>query len=291
MDLHVLSGLAVQASIFLIVFSLGLDATLEDAAYLLKRPGFLLRSVAAISIIVPAFATLVAAALPLTPVVKLGIVLMAVSPVPPALPGKQLKLGGRKSYVYGLLVAVSLLSIVIVPLTMSLLSAAFGADVKISPGAVARVILGSVVLPLAIGMIIRRIAPSLAQRAAPLVSKLAGLLLIVGVLPILIGVAPAMWRLVGNGTVLAIMAVVIVGLLAGHYLGGPDPRDRATLAISSAMRHPGIALLIAGANVADPEIAAAILLFLIVALVVTLPYQMWSKRRYAMPAGVAGDAD
>ncbi|MDB5772211.1 MAG: hypothetical protein JWM42_2585 [Burkholderia sp.] len=281
MELHELSGLAVRASIFLIVFSLGLGATLEDADYLLKRPGFLLRSVAAISIIVPLFAVLLVAALPLTPVEKVGIVLMAVSPVPPVLPGKELKLGERKSYVYGLLVAASLLSIVIVPLTVSLLSAAFRVNVKISPGAVARVILISVVLPLAIGMIIRRIAPSSAQRTAPIVSKLAGLLLIVGVLPLLIGVAPAIWRLIGNGTVFAIMAVVIVGLLSGHFLGGPDPRDRATLAISSAMRHPGIALLIAGANFTDPQIAAAILLFLVVALVVTLPYQTWSKRHYA----------
>lgn len=291
MDLQELSGLAVRASILLIVFSLGLGATFDDADYLLKRPRLLLRSVVAISIVVPAFAALLAGALPLTPSAKFGIVLMAVSPVPPILPGKELKLGGRKSYIYGLLVAVSLLSIVIVPLTVSLLSAAFRADARISPGAVARLMLGSVMLPLAIGMLIRRIAPSLAQRAAPVVSRLAGILLIVGVLPILVAIAPAIWRLVGDGTLLAIMAVVIVGLLAGHYLGGPDPRDRATLAISSAMRHPGIALLIAGANFTDPQITAAILLFLIVALVVTLPYQTWSKRHYAMPVGVAGDAD
>lgn len=291
MDLHELSLLAVHISIILIVFSLGLGATLEDAMYLLVRPRLLFRSVAAISLIVPAFAILEVMALPLEPAVKFGIVLMAVSPVPPVVPGKELKLSERKSYVYGLLVAVSLLSIVIVPLTVSLLSEAFRVEAKISLGTIARVIVISVVLPLATGMIIRRKAASLAQRTAPLLSKCAGILLILGVLPTFIALAPAMWRLVGDGTILAIMAVVLVGLCAGHYLGGPDPRDRATLAISSAIRHPGIALMIAGANFTDPQILAVILLFLIVGLVVTWPYQIWSKRRFAVPAGAVGDAD
>jgi bile acid:Na+ symporter, BASS family len=291
MDMHELSLLAVQISVILIVFSLGLGATLEDAGYLLVRPRFLFRSVAAISLIVPAFALLEVVALPLEPAVKFGIVLMAVSPVPPVVPGKELKLGERKSYVYGLLVAVSLLSIVIVPLTVSLMSEAFQVGAKISSDAIARVILISVVLPLTIGMIIRRRAASLAQRAAPVVSKFAGILLIVGVLPKVVTLAPAMWHLVGDGSILAIIAVVLAGLCAGHFLGGPDPRDRATLAMSSAIRHPGIALLIARSNFTDPQILAVILLFLIVALVVTWPYQIWSKRRFAMPAGVGGGAD
>jgi hypothetical protein len=48
-------------------------------------------------------------------------------------------------------------------------------------------------------------------------------------LPVLVVVAPAMWALVGNGTLLAIVTVVGVGLIAGHALGGPDAHDRVAV--------------------------------------------------------------
>ena len=50
---------------------------------------------------------------------------------------------------------------------------------------------------------------------------------------------PAMWTLIGNATVLAFAAFVIVSLAVGHLLGGPAPENRIAPAISTASRHPG----------------------------------------------------
>ena len=58
----------------------------------------------------------------------------------------------------------------------------------------------------------------------------------------------------------------------------PDPRDRATLAMASAVRHPGIAMSIAGASFHDPRVSAAVLLFMLVGLVAAAPYTVWIKR-------------
>jgi len=69
-----------------------------------------------------------------------------------------------------------------------------------------------------------------------------------------------------------------VGLAAGHLLG-PDPGDRAALALSTATRHPSIALLIAGGNAAEPAVKAAILLFVILGLLASALYQRWFKHR------------
>lgn len=283
--LHELSLLAIHASILLIVFVIGLDAAFRDAIYVLKRAKLLVRSLASITIIVHAFAVLMVATITLNPVVKAGILLMAVSPFPPVVPGKEIKIGGRESYVYGLLVAISVLAILTVPLAVALLGAAFSEDISVSPGTVARLVLTSVNLPLAIGMSIHRIAPSLSERMSPIISMIANIVLIVGVLPLLIAVSPAIWHLIGNGTVLAIATVIAVSLLAGHLFGGPDPRDRTALAISSATRRPGIALLIASANFAEPPVKATILLYLIVSLIVSIPYQVWCKRRYPVLSG------
>jgi BASS family bile acid:Na+ symporter len=83
------------------------------------------------------------------------------------------------------------------------------------------------------------------------------------------------------------MALVsAVALLGGHLLGGPTLGGRGSLAMASAVRHPGLAMMIAGANTTDKHATAAILGFLLVGLVVAIPYQLWIKRRAAM----GGDA-
>lgn len=271
--------IVLHASLLLLVFALGLQATPADVTYLFKRPGQLLRSVVAIDVVVPVVAVLLMILLPIAPLAKLGIVLMAISPLPPLVPGKQLKLGGTTGYICGLYVAVSLLAIVLVPLTLAILSAIFPRDAWIAPAAIARTVLVSVLLPLAAGMAIRYFAPRFAERAVPLVSKLAGLFLALLVVPILIRVWPAMRDLLGNGTALAIVAIVGAALFAGHLLGGPDPDDRTALAVASATRHPGIALLIGKATFPAAPVAPAVLLFLIVGMLAALPYQVWSKRR------------
>jgi BASS family bile acid:Na+ symporter len=270
--------LVLQGSLLLLVFSLGLASTGADAAYLFRRPGLLLRSVAAIDVVVPLAAALAAILLPLAPPVKLAIVLMAVSPVPPLVPGKQLRMGAKTGYVCGLYLAVSLLAIAVVPLTMAILSALLPRDAWVAPAAVARVVFVTVLVPLAIGMAVRRLSPGLAERAAPVVSKLASLLLLLGFVTVLIGVWPAARALLGNGAALAIAGVVGTGLLAGHLLGGPDREDRKALAVASATRHPGTAFVIAKAIFPAEEAAPAVLLFLVVGMVAALPYQVWSRK-------------
>ena len=49
----------------------------------------------------------------------------------------------------------------------------------------------------------------------------------------------------GPRIVLAIATVTALALAAGHLLGGPDPATRTAVAISSAIRNPGLALLVA----------------------------------------------
>ncbi|MGF6272968.1 BASS family bile acid:Na+ symporter [Massilia sp. UYP11] len=275
---------ALQGSLMLLVLAVGLDATMREAAFVLRQARLLARSLLAFAVAVPAFAALVVAAMPLERPVKIAILLMAVSPLPPLMPGKEVKSGGRRRYVYGLLVAVSLLAVALVPITVAILARVFGEEVSISPWQVLRVILASVIAPLALGMVIRHFVPDGARRAAPFVTRLANVMLVVTLLPLLFRVLPTMWQLVGNGTLVAMIVVLIGALLAGHVIGRrSEPHDQQALAVACTMRHPGMALVIAHANFTEPEISAAILMFLIVGMLVGLPYQGWYKRHRLAP--------
>jgi BASS family bile acid:Na+ symporter len=118
------------------------------------------------------------------------------------------------------------------------------------------------------------------------VSLVATVLLFAGVLPILFTAWPAIVSLIGNGTVLAIAAFVLAGLAVGHLLGGPDPEDRTVLAFSTAFRHPGVAIAIASANFPGQKLVpAAVVMYLVVSAVVSIPILAWRRRQHARITG------
>ncbi|WP_314444969.1 hypothetical protein [Massilia timonae] len=281
--LHELVALALHASLLLLALGIGLDIAKGDGLYVLRRPRLLLRALLAVVVVVPLVAALLVALLPLKESVEIAIVLMAVSPLPPIVLAKEIRIGGRKPYAYGLLVAVALLSIVTVPAAVAILAWLFDAHAAVGPLEVAQLVFVSLFVPLGLGLGLRALAPGPAVRAAPLVGKIAMALLALACLPVLVTAAPELARLVGDGTVLTIVAVVLAGLAAGHVLGGPEPRDRAALALSCATRHPGIAMLVASANSLGEEVRATVLLFVVVGLLAALPYQRWLRRHVLLP--------
>jgi BASS family bile acid:Na+ symporter len=271
-------------SLLLLVFALGLRATMADATYVLRRPAMILRGFLAMGVIVPVAAAVLAAVLDLHPAVEIALLAMMVGPVPPILPGKQLRLGGRASYVHGMLVAAALAAIVVVPVAIEVLGRLFGHEAHVGPGLVAKIVGTTVLLPLAAGLAGRYLAPALAERAAAWVSRVGGALLLVSLVLVVFGTWRDMWSLVGNGTVFAFAMVQVVGLAAGHWLGGPDPEDRTALAVAASMRHPGVALAIARLNFPEEKLVpAAVVLFILVNVVVTLPYASWRRRAQAEP--------
>jgi BASS family bile acid:Na+ symporter len=266
-----------------LVVSVGLNSTRDDLLYVLRRPALLLKAILAVDVIPPAVAIALTAFLPLEPVVKAGIVLMAISPVPPLVPGQELGLGARKCYAYGVYVALALLTVIVVPIAFAVASRVFGREDTVSFMTIAETILTGVLIPLAIGMAVRRMAPDFAKRAMPWLYKLSMLLVALAFVPIVVSIWPAITHLVGNGTLLAMALVTIVALAGGHLLGGPEIEDRGTLAIASSVRHPGIAMMLANASFTDKRVTAAVLLFLLVGLVVGIPYKRWIKRSTAHP--------
>lgn len=277
MDTAQLIKLAISASVLLLVFALGLRATFADATSFFRSlfapPRALLRALFAMNIVVPFIAAAIAAFTNVAPAVKIALLAIAVSPVPPILPGKQLKMGGRSDYVFGLLVAISIAAIVMVPVSIEVIGWLFHREVRIGLLEVAKPIGITIFLPVLAGLVVRHFAPRLAERLAPWVSRFGNVLLVAAVVPVLIAAWPAIVALVGNGTLLAIAAVVVAAIASGHLLGGPEPQDRTALAIASAMRHPGIALAIAHINFPDDKLVpAAILLFVLVAAIVTTVY-------------------
>jgi BASS family bile acid:Na+ symporter len=228
------------------------------------------------------FAVVLVSIFDLTPAVRIALVAVSVSPVPPLLPNKMVKAGGTDSYAIGLLVAAGVLAIVFVPLAMEVIERVRDVSLRMSAVSIATLIFVTALIPLGLGIAIHAFMPAVAERLAKPISLIGGVALLVCVVAILFVAAPAIWTLVGNGTVVALAVFVLVGLVVGHLLGGPQLENRTSLAISTASRHPGIAIALAQVNFPEQKLAlAAVLLYLLVNPIVSLPYLLWTRRRQA----------
>ena len=282
MTIETLSLLLIRASLFALVVSIGMTSTWRDATWLLRSPGLLLRSMLSMQVLVPLIAVLLATKLPLHPGVKIAIVLLSLSPVPPVLPVKQMKVGGNRPFAVSLLVASAVLAVAVIPASLRLLSDITTFTLGIAPMTVAKLVATSILIPLAVGLIISAFAPDLGRRASPIVAKIGMACLLLGIIPPIVAMLPAIGALIGDGTLAVCAVLCLAALLIGHLLGGPDRDDRTVLALSTAMRHPAMAIALAKANFAhEPMVVPAILLYLIVAVVVRLPYTRLSVRRHA----------
>jgi BASS family bile acid:Na+ symporter len=147
----------------LLVFALGLRASFAHATSLfrnlLQPPHRLLRALAAMYLVVPAVAIGLGLLLDPSVPVRTAMLAMAIAPIPPILPGKQLKFGGSSAHVFGLLVAVSLCAIVLVPLELVVIGEVFHRPAAFSPTRVASPIGSTVLLLLLAGLAFRHFAP------------------------------------------------------------------------------------------------------------------------------------
>jgi BASS family bile acid:Na+ symporter len=291
MNLQAIVVFAIKASITLTLFGFGLQATLEDLLYLWRRPRLLFRSLAVMFVVMPLFAIFMTRIFSLDQAVVIALIALSISPVPPLLPKRVTKEAGVAPFGLGLMVTAGTLAIVYIPLANYLIGKYFHKSLEMDPAAVMKIVALRVLIPLAAGIVIRKFALATAERIARPIIRIAGIVLILGVLCITPVVTPIAWSLVGNGTLLAFIAFVIVGLLLGHLLGGPSPDDRVTLALSTACRQPGLALAMASANFpGDRHVVGAILIYVVTNFVFSIPYIGWQRKKltgHARPAKVS----
>lgn len=293
--------LILIGGIVLIVLSIGLRARPRDALLLVRNPALGARAMVAMFVLVPAFVLLMTWALPFDRPVRAALLALAIAPMPPLLPNKEIKVGGGADYAIGLQVLATVVSILLMPVMLWLIGKVYGDVLTFDPVRIGTTLLITVGAPLAGGMLLghllegRRDRPVLEgrrdrlvlegrrDRLAALSGKLGMAALAVGALIILYVAGPVMGALIGGGVLWAAAAMILFGLLVGHWLGGPDAGNRGALAVACAARHPGVAIALAATAfpVDTKAIIGAVLLYLIANAVLTIPYMKWRGQRTA----------
>lgn len=273
--------IAFQISLFVVIFGYGLTARFADVTYLLRLPDLLARSLLAVLLVSPVIAGVLVGALDLRPQVAIALVTLAISPLPPLLPRRGEKAGGRPQYGLGLVMVLAVLAVPVISVAAPLIGHVFGRQYVASPWAIAELMATSVLAPLVAGMAIRARWPATAARIEGPIDRVQRLALPVAMVILLIAAAPSMWKLLGESTLLAMVLFVGSTIIVGHVLGGPEPQSSAVLAFASSCRHPATALTIASANFPNADERGAVALYGLVTAGIGALYTFWMRRRAA----------
>ncbi len=243
--------LLVSVTIFMVMFSLGLDLNLSSLSLSRHRTGVLVRILIGTCLLVP-LAGLVLLELPLvaglSSPVKYAITLMVVCPSAPLALRRVSSPGGRAGLAALIQVSAAIVAIISVPLMAVLflwVKPVQGWD--ITPAQVALQVTRVQLIPLAAGLLVKAVRPGWAQRWIGAISRLATALLLLMIL-VLLGITSSnlIPFLTQNLLALPVMLVMVaISLAIGYVLAGQDPIERNTVALVTSTRNLGLAAQLA----------------------------------------------
>jgi BASS family bile acid:Na+ symporter len=270
-------GVSAVAAVFVVMFSLGLTLGREHLAAALTRRVVLSVVVFAVIVPIPLLAVLVVKLFNPPLPVAIGILLMAISPGAPVAMRRALDAGGDHHFAPALHLAIVLFAVVSVPVSVIVIDKIIGTDFIVSPLDIGRQVFFAQLLPLALGASVRAWRPPLAVRWSHPLARV-GNLLILGMGCLALIDLPSILERIGWVPSLAGFGITVVSLAIGAAFGHREAQVWPASAVATAMRNPGLALLIATVNHASPAVITGIIGYAIGLALAMIAFLQWRRR-------------
>jgi predicted Na+-dependent transporter len=240
--------------------AMGLGLTLERIAGPLRDGRLLVGILVANFVVVPLAAVGAAQLLPMDDASAAAVILVGCSAGAPFLPTLAGLAKGDQATAVGVMVLLMVLTVVFAPVVVPLVLE--GATV--SAGDIASSLVLYMLLPLALGLLVRARYPDLAERAVPGFQRASTAGLLIGIVSGLLVTWRDVLGSVGTWVFLGTGVVLAVGFLAGWLAGAGRPgSDRQVLGLATAQRNISAALVVAaslgGETVVRTMVAALVI--------------------------------
>ncbi len=272
--------LLISVSLAATIFAYSTHASKKDFLWFRSEQRLLLISLLSIFALTPMVAIAVIFWIDPPLVVRVAIASMSVSIIPPLLPWKQIQNEGGRHYAIGLTLIVAILAIGVVPASVDLLGKVSHHPYDVAPGEIAQYVFVIVVLPTMLGMAFACRWKDLAERISIPLAKIAGIGTLIAICIVLLSAIGDMPEVIGTRTILAMLAFNLIALGIGHLLGGPDPDRAVVLGLTSASRHPAVAISIASVAFPGEKFTAAVMLCVAINMAITTVYLRWQSRKF-----------
>lgn len=260
MEQSVFIELGLPISLFIIMMGMGLTLTLADFTREAKAPRGVLIGSAAQLILMPALGFLVAAAFSFSPAIAVGIIIIAACPGGATSNVIAFLASGNVALSIALTAIASLATIVSLPLYVNLgLGWQMGVESDLRMPVVKTIVMlfSIILIPVAIGMLVKAKAPLFATKAEKAVNVFGAVVLLVLIVVITFSVRDRLTTLVAQAG-LACAALNLAGIFAGWLasrFGGLSNKDALTIAIELGIKNATIGMLVAVTLLHSPEMA------------------------------------
>jgi BASS family bile acid:Na+ symporter len=285
MSLDQILNLLVTTTLIAMMVTVGLQVTVTELAYALADYRTLLRAGVANYLFVPALTILLLVGFDANPMVAAGFLVLAVFPGAPFGPPLVAIAGGNLTAAAGLMTALAASSTIVSPILLFLLLPwLLGGDApQINLLGIIATLTTTQLLPLLLGIVIRYRRSQVADwlhRPAELISRILGVsvaaLILITQFNTLAEVRPRGF--------LAMLVLLLGSLLIGWIAGNSAIEARKTLALTTALRNVGVALVVVTGNFGGTAAVSATLVYGIIEIFGSLLLALyWARDKSQNP--------
>lgn len=267
-------ALATLQSLFTVAFVvssmlvMGVSLTVGQIIEPLRNIRLVVLGLVASFVVVPGTAFLLKQAIPMSDQLQIGLILMSTAHGAPFLPKVTQIAKGSLAFAAGLMTLLIVVTVVYLPLVLPLLLP----GVTIDAGQIALSLFGLMLVPLAIGLVVRwRWEEAAGEIKGPLaqVSNVSLVLLLVLMLGLNIENVIALF---GSGALLAVLILTVVAAAIGYLFGGPSRETRGVLALGTALPNMAATFVVADGSFSNqPDVIVFLAGAGLIVLVIVFP--------------------
>ncbi len=262
-----LAGIAGVLFVISSMLAMGMSLTMLQILQPLKIARLVILALLANFVLVPLLAYFITLVIPLEQSLQIGLIVLATAAGAPFLPKLVQGAKGDVAFGVGLMVLLMVVTIFYLPIVLPLLLP----GVSINPWDIAQSLIVLMLIPLAIGLLIKSHSPDIAAHWQPVMNKISSLAILV-LLVVGLGLnASNILSLIGSNGLLALLIFIVGCLLIGLLLGGRDPDVRSVMGLGTAQRNISAAIVVAAQNFTEGDTLSFILVASILLLLVLLP--------------------
>lgn len=275
-----LSGL-----LFVVTSMLGMGASLTMAMIFqpLKNVKLVILALVANFLLVPALAYAITLVLPIAEDQKIGLIVLGCAAGAPFLPKLAQNAKGSLGFSVGLMVLLMVVTIIYMPIVMPLLLQ----GVSVSPWDIAKSLIVLMLVPLAIGLLIRSHSVEDGEHWKDLMGKISTVGLLIMMVAALALNISSIIDFIGSWGLLALILFLVGSLIIGVLLGGREPGIRAVMGLGTAQRNISAAIVVVTQNFAGTDTLPFTLVAAILGLLILMPAAKRMGGKQAAPAAPA----
>jgi bile acid:Na+ symporter, BASS family len=266
----VIRGSSVAVVVFVVSSTLGVGLSLTVGQILapLKNARLVVLSLAANFILAPLVALGLWRVLGLDEPLGIGLLLCGLAAGAPFLIKLAEFAKADLASAVGLMVLLMVVTVGYLPLALPF----FLEGITVNPVKIARSLVVFMLIPLAVGLLVRARRPGASDRIRPTVGWISNISMILVVVLTTAGHFKSVLSVFGTFGILAAVVYTVVCVGIGWLLGGPERSTRGMLALGTAQRNTAAAFVVAAQNFDDAKVIVMITVVVIVEFLMLLPF-------------------